>query len=344
MNIFESPDFDGHEQVVFASDEASGLKAIIAVHNTRRGPAMGGCRMWRYPDSGAAATDALRLARGMTYKNAMAGLPIGGGKAVIIGDAKTQKTPALFRALGRAIEQLGGRYITAEDVGTSPDDMQHVREKTRYVAGLSGDFGGRGDPSPATALGVFVGIQAAVHHRLGVGSVSGLTVAVQGLGHVGYDLAWRLHEAGARLVVTDVDREACERAAHELDARVVSPDEIYDVPAEVFAPCALGAVLNPITLPRLHCKVVAGAANNQLATEEIGVQLREAGILYAPDYVINAGGIIKVCAEYFGEPADSVEERVRGIGATLTGVFEQAAAEGEATSVAADRMARARLA
>ncbi|MBI3144699.1 MAG: Glu/Leu/Phe/Val dehydrogenase [Pseudogulbenkiania sp.] len=344
MSIFELPDFDGHEQVVFASDSRSGLKAIIAIHNTRRGPAMGGCRMWAYPDSTAAATDALRLARGMTYKNAMAGLPIGGGKAVIIGDARSAKSPELFRALGRAIDQLGGRYITAEDVGTSPADMSFVREETRYVAGLSGELGGTGDPSPATALGVFVGIEAAVRHRLGVDSVKGLTVAVQGLGHVGYDLARRVHEAGARLVVADIDRANAERAAAEFGARVVAPDEIVDAQADVFAPCALGAVLNRQSLPRLKCSVVAGAANNQLATDDIGEQLRDAGILYAPDYVINAGGIIKVCAEYLSEPVDSVEGRVRAIARTLGEVFQMAERDGIATSRAADTLARARFA
>ncbi|WP_024302637.1 Glu/Leu/Phe/Val dehydrogenase [Pseudogulbenkiania sp. MAI-1] len=343
MSLFELPDFDGHEQVVFASDSQSGLKAIIAIHNTRRGPAMGGCRMWAYPDSTAAATDALRLARGMTYKNAMAGLPIGGGKAVIIGDSRTSKSPELFRALGRAIDQLGGRYITAEDVGTSPTDMTYVRETTRYVAGLAGELGGTGDPSPATALGVFVGIEAAVRHRLGVDSVKDLTVAVQGLGHVGYDLARRLNEAGARLVVADIDRANVERAAAEFGARVVAPDEIVDAQADVFAPCALGAVLNRQSLPRLKCSVVAGAANNQLATDDIGEMLRDAGILYAPDYVINAGGIIKVCAEYLREPADSVEGRVRAIAQTLDEVFQMAERDGIATSRAADTLARARF-
>lgn len=344
MSLFELPDFDAHEAVVHVSDAKTGLKAIIAIHNTRRGPAMGGSRMWAYADSTAAATDALRLSRGMTYKNAMAGLPIGGGKAVIIGDARTAKSPELFRALGRAIDGLGGRYITAEDVGTSPEDMQFVRESTRYVAGLSGELGGRGDPSPATALGVFVGIGAAVRHRLGADSVKGLRVAVQGLGHVGFDLARQLHEAGAQLIVADIHRSNCQRAAEAFGAIIVSPDEIVDVEADVFAPCALGASLNPQTLPRLKCQVVAGAANNQLATDDIGDRLREAGILYAPDYVINAGGIIKVCAEYFGEPADSVEGRVRAIADTLSDVFRKADEAGVATSRAADELARSKFA
>ncbi|GGY26250.1 Leu/Phe/Val dehydrogenase [Paludibacterium paludis] len=344
MSVFELPDFDAHEAVVHVCDAASGLKAIIAIHNTRRGPAMGGSRMWRYADSTEAATDALRLSRGMTYKNAMANLPIGGGKAVIIGDARSQKTPELFRALGRAVESLGGRYITAEDVGTAPADMHHVRETTRYVAGLSGELGGQGDPSPATALGVFVGLGAAARHRLGADSVKGLHVAIQGLGHVGFDLARQLHEAGARLTVTDIDRGVCLAAAEAFGASVVAPEEIVDVEADVFAPCALGASLNPLTLPRLKCRVVAGAANNQLATDDIGDRLRDAGILYAPDYVINAGGIIKVCAEYFGESPHSVEGRVRAIADTLADVFARADKDGIATNRAADELARQKLA
>lgn len=342
MSLFELPDFDQHEQVVFVSDRDSGLRAIIAIHHTGRGPAMGGCRMWPYADSVTAATDALRLSRGMTYKNAMAGLPIGGGKAVIIGDSKTAKTPALFAALGKAIDQLGGRYITAEDVGTSPADMQSVHQRTRFVAGLEGEPG-RGDPSPATALGVRVGIEAAVQHQLGVDRLQGLTVAIQGLGHVGFDLARQLHEAGARLIVADIDPSRTQRAAEAFGARISSVDDIVAAEAEVFAPCALGAVINPSSLPRLRCKVVAGAANNQLATDDLGEQLREAGILYAPDYVINAGGIIKVCAEYYREPADSVEGRVLAIKQTLAEVFATADRQGISTRLAADRMAEARF-
>jgi len=337
--VFSEPNFDGHEQVVFASEPKSGLKAIIAVHNTHLGPAMGGCRMWNYASEAEAVTDVLRLSRGMTYKNAVAGLPIGGGKSVILGNPKTDKTPALFEALGEALERLGGRYVTAEDVGTSPADMANVAKRTRFVAGL----GETGDPSPFTALGCFVGAQAAIKHALGRDSFEGLVVAVQGLGHVGYDYARRLKEAGARLVVADIDQAALERAKKELGAEVVPVDSIYDVAADIYAPCALGATLNPNTLDRLKAKVVAGAANNQLATADIGEALRQKGVLYAPDFVINGGGIIKVCYEYLSKPEDQVEAHVRQIGDTLAEIFARADKEGLPTSVVADRLAESRF-
>ncbi len=337
--IFNEYNFDDHEQVVFASEPKSGLKAIIAVHNTNLGPAMGGCRMWNYANEAQAVNDVLRLSRGMTYKNAVAGLPIGGGKSVIIGDPKTAKTPALFEALGEALERLGGRYVTAEDVGTSPADMAHVAKKTKYVSGL----GASGDPSPYTAQGCFVGAQAAVKHHLKRDSMDGLVVALQGLGHVGYDYARRLHAAGAKLIVSDIDTDALERARVELNAQVVGIDAIYDVQADIYAPCALGATLNPATLARLKVKIVAGGANNQLATADMGDLLLQKSILYAPDFVINAGGIIKVCYEYLKKPESEVEAHVRTIGATLTEVFERAAREGVATSVVADRVAEKRF-
>ena len=337
--VFNEPNFDDHEQVIFVSEPESGLKAIIAIHNTSLGPAMGGCRMWHYADEGAAINDVLRLSRGMTYKNAVAGLPLGGGKSVILGNPKTDKTPALFEALGEALERLGGRYVTAEDVGTSPDDMAHVARKTGYVAGL----GERGDPSPFTALGCFVGAQAAVKYHLGRDSMEGLVVALQGLGHVGYDYARRLHAAGAKLIVADIDTAAVARARAEFGARVVSVEEIYAVPADIYAPCALGATLNAATLPRMRVKIVAGAANNQLATAAVGEQLRARGVLYVPDFVLNAGGIIKVCYEYLHKPESEVEAHVRQIGLTLTEIFERAAREGLPTSVVADRVAQARF-
>lgn len=337
--VFNEPNFDDHEQVVFVSEPKSGLKAIIAVHNTNLGPAMGGCRMWNYVNEAAAINDVLRLSRGMTYKNAVAGLPIGGGKSVIIGNPKTNKTPALFEALGEALERLGGRYVTAEDIGTSPEDMANVAHKTKFVAGL----GASGDPSPFTALGCFVGAQAAVKFHLKRDSMEGLTVAVQGLGHVGYDYARRLHAAGAKLVVADIDDAALERARAEFGAQVVSVDAIYDVAADIYAPCALGATLNPLTLPRIKASIVAGAANNQLATAEVGDMLRQKGVLYVPDFVLNAGGIIKVCYEYLDKPESDVEAHVRQIGATLMEVFERAAHEGLPTSVVADRVAEARF-
>ncbi len=336
--IFNELNFDDHEQVVFVSEPKSGLKGIIAVHNTNLGPAMGGCRMWNYASEALAVNDVLRLSKGMTYKNAVAGLPIGGGKSVIIGNPKA-KTPALFEALGEALERLGGRYITAEDVGTSPEDMASVAKKTGYVAGL----GASGDPSPFTALGCFVGAQAAIKHHLQRDSFEGLTVAVQGLGHVGYDYARRLHAAGAKLVVADIDTTALERARAELGATVVAPEAIYDVEADIYAPCALGATLNPDTLGRLKARIVAGAANNQLATAEVGEMLRQKGVLYAPDFVINAGGIIKVCYEYLKKPEADVDARVREIGDTLAEIFARADAQSRATSVVADEVAQARF-
>ncbi|KAA3654236.1 MAG: Glu/Leu/Phe/Val dehydrogenase [Proteobacteria bacterium] len=341
MECFSAPDFDHHEQVVFAHDAASGLKAIIAIHNTRLGPAMGGCRIWPYPDEAAALTDALRLSRGMTYKSALAGLPIGGGKAVVIGDARHIKTPALLRALGRAIDRLGGRYITAEDVGTDPTDMAQIAHVTRFVTGISRDGSG-GDPSPYTARGVYHGIRAAVRHRLGADALTGIHVAVQGLGHVGSALCEALAAAGARLTVTDVDAERCHRLAHRLGATPVAPDAILDVDADVFAPCALGAVITPDTVPRLRVAIVAGAANNQLATDDLADALKARDILYAPDYAINAGGIIQVCHAYFGNDIP-VDARVAGIYDTLLDLFARAEHRGINTLAAADGRASERL-
>jgi leucine dehydrogenase len=337
--IFNELNFDDHEQVVFVSEPKSGLKGIVAVHNTNLGPAMGGCRMWNYASEALAVNDVLRLSRGMTYKNAVAGLPIGGGKSVIIGNPKTDKTPALFEALGEALERLSGRYITAEDVGTSPQDMAHVANKTSYVAGL----GSSGDPSPYTALGCFVGAQAAVKHHFKRDSMEGLTVALQGLGHVGFDYARRLHGAGAKLVVADIDEVALERARAEFGAEIVGVDAIYDVNADIYAPCALGATLNPNTMSRLRAKIVAGGANNQLATDDMGDLLRQKGVLYAPDFVLNAGGIIKVCYEYLKKPEADVEAHVREISDTLAEIFARADKEGRSTAVVADELARSRF-
>ena len=300
MDLFTLPDFDDHEQVVFGHDRPSGLRAIVAIHSTALGPAAGGCRMWPYPSSDEALTDALRLSRGMSYKNAMAELGLGGGKAVILGDARTAKTPGLLQAFGRLVESLGGRYITAEDVGTTTGDMQQVAAATGFVSGLArgtGEVGG--DPGPQTALGVFFGIQAAVRFQLGR-SLEGLTVAVQGLGGVGHPLCRLLAADGARLKVADARRERAEQVREELGATVVGTETIFDEDADVFAPCALGAVLHEHTIARLRARVVAGAANNQLAAAADGDALLKAGILYAPDYVINAGGIINVAHEYRG--------------------------------------------
>jgi len=341
--LFNNADFDDHEQVVFAHDPASGLKAIIAVHSTALGPATGGCRILPYADDEAALTDVLRLSQGMTLKNAMAGLPLGGGKSVIIADPAQEKSPALFRAMGRAVDRLGGLYVTAEDVGTSPADMVEIRKATSHVMGLPREAGGSGDPSGSTARGCLEGIKAAVAYHHGRHSLQGVRVAIQGLGHVGFNLAALLAKAGASLIVSDVRAATVEKAISEFGAQAVEADAIYDVEADVFSPCALGAIINDATLPRLRADIVAGAANNQLATPGHGNALKTRGILYAPDYVINAGGIMQVGAEITGESADRVEQRISGIGDTLRSVFSLADAERISTSEAADQIARHRI-
>ncbi|MGC8520579.1 MAG: Glu/Leu/Phe/Val family dehydrogenase [Steroidobacteraceae bacterium] len=344
MDLFTLPDFDGHEQVVFGHDRATGLRAILAIHSTALGPAAGGCRMWAYPSSDEALTDVLRLSRGMSYKNAMAELDFGGGKAVIIGDARAHKSPALFQAFGRLVESLGGRYITAEDVGTTTADMEQVATQTRFVSGLArkrGEVGG--DPGPKTALGVFLGIRAAVRFQLGR-SLEGVGVAVQGLGGVGHPLCRLLAADGARLTVADARTELAQQVGDELGATVVPAEAILEQQAEVLAPCALGAVLNERSIPRLRVRVVAGAANNQLAREADGQALMKAGILYAPDYVINAGGIINVAHEYHGGSSEAaVRAAIEKIPERLSAIFERARRESLPTSVVADQMARERL-
>ena len=349
MTLFDSPAFEAHEGVHAFSDEASGLKAIIAVHSTARGPAAGGCRMWPYASSEAALEDALKLSRAMSFKNAVADLELGGGKSVIIGDSRTEKTPALFEAFGRAVESVGGRYWTAEDVGVSPADLQHARKHTRYVAGLEGHPAASGDPSPVTAEGVFRGIGLAVKHGLGKDSLSGLTVAVQGVGHVGAYLCEKLHAAGARLVVTDVNQAALARVAEATGAQVVLPEAIFDVEADVFAPCALGGAVTVETLNRLTARVIAGGANNQLGSHEAGRLLFERGLIYAPDYVINGGGIINVAAEIRGLEQNAaydpnwVEGKLARLMETLDEVLRRSASEGRPTHEIAAEIARARI-
>lgn len=301
----------GYEEVYRAHDRRAGLLAFIAVHDTTLGPALGGCRMWHFSREDDALTDVLRLARGMSFKSAVARTGLGGGKAVIVADPKSQKSPELFRAMGRFIHTLGGRYLTAEDVGTSVADMHFIRQETPYVSGLSRDKGGSGDPSPYTALGCFEGIRACVEEQLGRKDLAGLTVAIQGLGHVGFDLARRLKEAGCRLLVTDVNDQRVQDAVRSLGATAVPHGEIYGIQADVFAPCALGAVLNDRTIPQLKCRVVAGAANNQLAEDRHGEALLERGILYAPDFVINAGGIINVSVEFVAGGYDEKASTLR---------------------------------
>lgn len=339
---FDHPEFDAHEQVVFAHDRETGLKAILCVHDTRLGPALGGCRVWPYASAGEALTDALRLSRGMTYKNALAGLDLGGGKAVIIADPRRDKTADLMRAFGRHVERMNGSYITAEDVGVSPADMEAVADCTDHVRGTART--GLGDPSPYTALGVFAGIRAALAHVFGSEDLAGRTVSVQGLGHVGFDLASQLHAAGARLIVSDIHAPAVDRAVAAFNAIAVDPGEAHAVEADVFAPCALGAGLNATTIPAIRAAIVAGAANNQLATASDGEALKARGILYAPDYAINAGGVISIALARPGGDDVLVRDKTLAIGTTLTRIFDRARDENVTPERIADRMAEERLA
>jgi leucine dehydrogenase len=342
VSVFNHPEFDHHESVHFFDDPHSGLRTIIAVHSTALGPAAGGCRRWTYANDDMALTDVLRLSRGMTYKNAVAGLPFGGGKAVIMAAEKTPKSTQLFEAFGRVVQSLDGRYITAEDVGVSIDDMRIVRGETRFVSGLpqSGDSAG-GDPSPWTALGVFQGIKAAAAARLDANSLQGIRVAVQGVGHVGQHLCRMLHEAGAELVIADVNNDNLRSVCESMPAELVSPQEILFSDVDVIAPCALGNVLNSETIPRIRAKIVAGAANNQLSMPEDGTRMAELGILYAPDYVINAGGIISVAHEYLGQSSEQqVRSEVSLIPVRLRDIFTEAAARELPTNALADDLAR----
>lgn len=330
----------GYEQVVSYKDAASGLHAIIAIHDAALGPALGGCRMWSYADEAQALDDVLRLSRGMTYKSAMADLPFGGGKSVIIGDPRKDKTDDLLKTFGCFVDSLDGRYITAEDVGTSAADMELIRSQTEHVAGLP-DQGG--DPSPATAWGVFHGIRAAVRHVFSQDSLEGLTVAIQGVGNVGGHLADTLSLAGARLIVTDINDSIAHDVASRNYARVVSPDKIFDVETDVFAPCAMGAVLNDETIPRLTARIVAGSANNQLAEERHADSLIQRRILYTPDYVINAGGIMNIFYERPTYDHQAAFAHIGGIYYTLIDLFRRADAEGVSPYLMADRMAEERI-
>jgi len=340
MSVFDAHDFDGHEQVTFCYDAASGLKAIIAIHNTNLGPALGGCRYWPYTSDEEALKDVLRLSRGMTYKAALANLALGGGKAVIIGDPRVEKTPEKLRAFGRFVERLGGLYSTAEDVGTTPKDMSIIFEETSHVVGREAKEGGSGDPSIMTALGVFAGIQACVFYKMGKSNLNGVRVGVEGLGHVGLDLARRLVEAGATLIVTDINKPLVQKVVHQYGAIAVKPDDIFGADIDVFAPCALGGVLNNETIPKLKCKIVAGSANNQLAESYHAAALEKRRILYAPDYLINAGGLINVTYEGPDYDIEVVKEHVEGIYYTLLEIFETAKVFHMTTSDASDRLAR----
>jgi leucine dehydrogenase len=340
MKIFDTISSMGHEQLVMCHDPAAGYRGIIAIHSTVLGPALGGTRFWNYASDEESIVDALRLARGMTYKNAVAGLNLGGGKSVIIGDNKTVDRELIFRAHGRFVESLGGRYITAEDVGTSTADMDYVHMETDYVSGLAGRSG---DPSPVTAHGVFRAIQASAKERWGSDDLSGRTVTVQGCGHVGYYLAKELHEAGAKLVVTDIDAERVKRVVTEFGARAVGTDEIYSIAADIFAPCALGAIINDKTIPMLKVEVVSGAANNVLLEERHGDELEKRNILYAPDYVANAGGVINVYSELAGWTSARAFRKADEIYDTVLKVFAIAKADKIPTYLAADRLAEQRI-
>jgi leucine dehydrogenase len=345
MNVFDNINFDGHEQVVFCHDKHTGLKAIIGVHNTRLGPALGGTRFYPYTKEEDALTDVLRLSKGMTYKAAVSGLNLGGGKAVIIGDPKKLGSEAFFRAFGRFVNSLNGRYITAEDVGTSVKFMEWINKETAHVTGIPTYIGGSGDPSPFTAHGTFVGIKACLKAQTGKDSVSGIKVAVQGIGNVGYHLCKELHENGAKLYVSDVNKDAVKRAVKEFGAEAVEGDKIYSVAADVYAPCALGATVNDKTIPMFKCSIIAGAANNQLLDQvKHGEAVKKAGILYAPDYVINAGGLINVNSEVYGGGTDHVLAQIENIYNTLLNIFEIAGKEKVTTAVAANRIAEKRIA
>ncbi|MDA8194297.1 MAG: leucine dehydrogenase [Thermaerobacter sp.] len=342
MNIFEEMEKYGHEELVFWYDKTTGLKAIVGIHDTTLGPALGGCRMWHYQSEDEAITDVLRLSRGMSYKNAAMGLDLGGGKSVLWADSRHDKSEALLRSFGRLVQSLGGRYITAEDVGTNADDMAIVSRETKFVGGLKETSG---DPSPATALGVLVGMKAAAALVWGTPALAGKRVAIQGMGHVGSILAGMLKDDGARLVVTDIEAEEGQAKAQSLGADWVDADAIYGVEADIFAPCALGAVLNDETIPQLKCRVVAGSANNQLKEARHGDELVRRNIVYVPDYVINGGGVVNVADEFHrdGYHQERATARVRQIGRQVTEILERSQRERVSSQESADHVAEQRM-
>ncbi len=341
--IFETLDTFGHEQVVFCHNKDAGLKAIIAIHNTVLGPALGGTRMWPYASEAEALNDVLRLSRGMTFKNAVAGLNIGGGKAVIIGDPAKDKSEALFRAFGQFVDSLGGRYITAEDVGIDVNDMEYVYRETQYVTGVHQIHGGSGDPSPFTAYGALQGLMATLNKKFGDEDVGKYSYAVQGLGHVGMEYVKLLKERGAKIFVTDINKTLVDKAVSEYGAEAVGLDDIYDVAADVYSPCALGGTVNEKTLPRFKFKVICGAANNQLSTDAIGDEVVKRGILYAPDYAVNAGGVMNVALELDGYNRERAMRMMRTIYHNLTRIYEISDRDGIPTYRAADRLAEERI-
>ena len=341
MKLFDTLAEMGHEQVMMCSDPSVGYRGILVIHSTKLGPALGGTRFWQYATDEEAITDALRLSRGMTYKNAVAGLHLGGGKSIIIGDNRTKDREKIFRAHGRFVESLGGRYITAEDVGTNTKDMDYVHMETGHVAGLAGKSG---DPSPVTAHGVFRAVQASANRKWGSDSLEGKTVSIQGCGSVGSYLAKELHGAGAKLVVSDIDSTRAAKVVKMTGAKIVEGDAIFSVDADIFSPCALGGIINDTTIPKLKVQVVAGGANNQLLEERHGDELQRRGILYTPDYVANAGGVINVYGEVAGWDAQRALDKADDIYDTVLRVFDIAESQHIPTYEAADRLAEQQLA
>ena len=341
--VFESISKTDHEEVIFCQNKDAGLKAIIAIHNSVLGPALGGLRMWPYATEQDALNDVLRLSRGMTYKAAVSGLNLGGGKAVIIGDPSKDKSEALFRAFGRFVNSLNGRYITAEDVGIDVNDMEYVYRETEFVTGVHQVHGGSGDPSPFTAYGTLQGLMAALQTQYGNEDIGKYSFAVQGVGHVGMEYLKLLRERGAKVFVTDINKELVQRAVDDYGAEAVALDDIYDVDADVYSPCALGGTVNESTLERLKCQVICGAANNQLASNEIGDELQRRGILYAPDYAVNAGGLMNVSLEIDGYNRERAMRMLRTINLNLTRIFEISKRDNIPTYKAADRMAEERI-
>ena len=341
--LFETLETSGHEQVVFCHNRDAGLKAIIAIHNTTLGPALGGVRMRPYANTDDALRDVLRLSRTMTYKNALAGLNVGGGKAVIIGDPKTAKSEVLFRAFGRQVEALAGRYITAEDVGTDVNDMENIYLETGFVTGVHQVHGGSGDPAPFTAYGALQALMASVKRKFGHEEVGKTSIAVQGLGHIGMELVKLLRDRGAKLYVTDLDSTLVDRAVSDFGAEAVKPDEIHEVNADVFAPCALEGAISLDVLPRLKARIICGTANNQLANPEVGDELHARGILYAPDYAVNAGGVMNVSLEIDGYNRERAMRMMRTIYHNLGRIYEISGRDGVPTYMAADRLAEERI-
>lgn len=347
MSVFDHKEFDEHEQVEFFADKSTGLRAIVAIHNTKLGPSLGGCRMWPYADSTEALTDVLRLSKGMTYKAAMAKLNLGGGKAVIIGNPRKDKTPEMMACMGRFVEQMGGRYITAEDSGISVEDIHKMSENTRHVSGVNAKYhynGGQadGNPAPSTAYGVFIGLKESVKYKYGT-DLKGVRVAIQGMGHVGYRLAKHLHAEGAELFVTDLYQDNVDRAAAEFAATAFRPEQLFDLDVDVYSPCALGASINIDSIDKIKAKVIAGAANNQLENNDFGRILKEKGVLYAPDYVINAGGVIDIYHQRILSTAAAMRAQIEGIGQTLTEIYARADADDCSTNDIANTIAEERF-